>query len=113
MEDFDMTEYTIPQIMEHMPEAFVPEKAAGVDAIIQCRFTGAEAGDWLITIKAGKCSVESGTNPKSQLTLTMDSQDFKDMVSGKLNAMTAFMQGKIKLSGDIGLAMKFTNLFNV
>jgi putative sterol carrier protein len=108
-----MTEYTIQQIMEHMPDAFVPEKSAGVNATIQCRFTGAEAGDWLINIQEGKCSAAPGTDPKAQLTLTLDSQDFKDMITGKLNAMTAFMQGKIKLGGDIGLAMKFTNLFKV
>jgi putative sterol carrier protein len=106
-----MTEYTIQQIMEHLPDAFVAEKAEGVNAVIQCRFTGAEASDWLLTIKDAKCSTESGTNPKAQLTLTMNSQDFKDMITGKLNAMTAFMQGKIKLNGDIALAMKFTNLF--
>jgi len=106
-----MADYTIQQIMEHMPDAFVAEKAAGINAVIQCRFSGAEASDWAITIQDSKCSVEPGTKEKPQLTLTMDSQDFKDLVSGKLNAMTAFMQGKIKLSGDISLAMKFTNLF--
>jgi len=106
-----MEDYTLQQIMEHMPEALVPEKAAGVSGVVQCRFSGAEASDWAITIKDGKCSVEAVTNPQPQLTLTMDSQDFKDMVSGKLNPMTAFMQGKIKLSGDIALAMKFTSLF--
>ena len=106
-----MADITIQQIMEHMPEAFVSDAAKGVNAIVQLRFTGAEAGDWMINIHDNQCTVESGTNPKPQLTLTMDSQDYKNMVTGQLNAMTAFMQGKIKLSGDISLAMKFTNLF--
>jgi len=106
-----MADYTIQQIMEHMPDVFVAEKAAGINAVIQCRFSGREASDWAITIKDSKCTVEPGTKEKPQLTLSMDSQDFKDLVSGKLNAMTAFMQGKIKLSGDMSLAMKFTNLF--
>ncbi len=108
-----MADITVQQIMEHMPEAFIADKAVGVNAVIQCRFTGGEAGDWAITIRDSKCSVEPGTKEKPQLTLTMDSQDYKDMVTGKLNAMTAFMQGKIKLSGDISLAMKFTNLFKM
>jgi putative sterol carrier protein len=106
-----MTEITIQQIMEHMPEAFLPEKAVGVNAIVQLRFTGAEASDWMLIIREGTCSTKQGTDPKPQLTLTMDSQDYKDLTMGKLNAMTAFMQGKIKLSGDITLAMKFTNMF--
>jgi putative sterol carrier protein len=108
-----MADITLQQIMEHMPEAFVPGSSAGVNAIIQFRFTGAEASDWAIAIQDDKCSVEPGINPKPKLTLTMDSQDYINLVTGKLNAMTAFMQGKIKLSGDIGLAMKFTNMFKV
>ena len=108
-----MTEVTIQQMMEQMPEAFVPERAVGLKALLLIRFTGAEAGEWVITIQDGKCTVVSGTTPKPQLTLTMDSQDYKDMVFGKLNSMTAFMQGKIKLSGDISLAMRFASLFKL
>ena len=40
-------------------------------------------------------------------------KDYKDLALGKLNGMTAYMQGKIKMSGDIALAMKFTNIFKV
>jgi putative sterol carrier protein len=94
-----------------MPDAFLPDKAVGVNAMVQMRFTGAEASDWMLIIREGKCSTKQGIDPKPQLTLTMDSQDYKDLTMGKLNAMTAFMQGKIKLSGDITLAMKFTNMF--
>ena len=106
-----MADITVQQIMEHMPEAFLAEKAAGLKAAVQCRFTGAEAGDWVVNFQDGKCMVEAGTAPKPQLTLTMDSQDFKDLVFGRLDGLTAFMKGKIKMSGDISLAMKFTTLF--
>ena len=108
-----MADLTIQQIVEHMPEAFVPANATGVNAIVQLRFTGAEASDWALTIHDAKCSIEQGVNPKPQLTLTMNSQDFKDLITGKLNGMMAFMQGKIKLSGDMSLAMKFTNMFKI
>ncbi len=108
-----MTDLTIQQIIEHMPDAFVPASAAGVNAVVQLRFTGAEPGDWALAIKDNACTVQQGLDPKPQLTLTMNSQDFKDMVTGKLNGMMAFMQGKIKLSGDMSLAMKFTNMFKI
>ncbi len=108
-----MADLTIQQIVEHMPGVFVPANAAGVNAVVQLRFTGAEASDWALTIRDAKCTVAQGLDPKPQLTLTMSSQDFKDLVGGKLNGMTAFMQGKIKLSGDISLAMKFTNMFTM
>lgn len=108
-----MADVTLKDIMEHMPESFLAEKAVGLNAFVQLRFTGVEAGDWLITIRDQKCTVEPGTTPKPQLTLTMDSKDYIDLTLGKLNGMTAYMQGKIKMSGDISLAMRFTNLFKM
>ena len=48
---------TVAELMEKMPGAFIPEKAQGVDATIQFKFTGAEAGEWNATIKDGKVDV--------------------------------------------------------
>jgi putative sterol carrier protein len=32
--------------------------------------------------------------------------DFLDMVAGKLNGQMAFLTGKLKVAGDMGLALK-------
>jgi putative sterol carrier protein len=45
------------------------------------------------------------------MTLTMAAGDFVDLTQGKLNGMTAFMSGKLKIAGDMGLAMKLQSLF--
>ena len=37
---------TIETLMSKMPGAFLPEKAPGLNAVIQFKFTGEEAGDW-------------------------------------------------------------------
>ena len=104
---------TIEQLMEKMPGAFIPEKAQGVDAVIQFRFTGAEAGDWNATIKDGKVDVARGTHPSPKMTLTADSSDYIQIITGELDGMQAFMQGKIKLAGDLNLAMKLMQMFKV
>ena len=36
-----------------------------------------------------------------------------DMVTGKLSGQMAFMSGKLKLKGDMGLAMKIGSMFQV
>jgi putative sterol carrier protein len=41
-----------------------------------------------------------------------DAQDVLKILSGQMDGMRAFMQGKVKVSGDMGLAMKMMNLFN-
>ena len=108
-----MTEITIKELMGRMPRAFMPDRAVGVDTVIQYHLSGAEASDWIITIKDGACTVEEGSAPAPKMTLTADSQDYKDIITGKQNAMTSFMQGKVKLAGDLNLAMKLTSFFKM
>ena len=43
-------------------------------------------------------------------TLKMDFNDFVDLLQGKLDGMTAFMTGKLKIEGDMGVAMKLQSI---
>jgi putative sterol carrier protein len=47
------------------------------------------------------------------LTLTADALDYKKIILGQLDAMGAFMQGKLKLAGDLTLAMKLMSFFKL
>lgn len=106
-------EITIAKLMSRMPKAFLPEKAVGVDAIIQYNLSGAEAGDWIVTIRDGACTTEQGVAETPHMTLAADSEDYKNVVTGKMNAMNAFMDGKLKLTGNLNLAMALTNYFKL
>lgn len=105
---------TIATIMSRMPGALVPDKAAGVDAVIHFKFTGAEAGEWNAVIKDGACQVAEGAPGKpATMTLQADSADYVDLIAGELDPMKAFMAGKLKFQGDLNLAMKMTQMFKV
>jgi len=104
---------TVEQLMEKMPGAFLPEKAGNLDAAIQFKFTGAEAGEWNAVIKDGKVEVNRGTHPSPKLPRTAESADYVKMCTGELDGMQAFMQGKIKLAGDLNLAMKLMQMFKI
>ena len=106
-----MPDPTISEFMARMGSALVPEKAAGIDAAIQIKLTGAQAADWVATIKDGKCTLALGTAPEAKLTVSADSADFVKIFSGQLDGMQAFMQGKLKVAGDMSLAMKLMGLF--
>jgi putative sterol carrier protein len=43
-------------------------------------------------------------------TIKMDFGDFTDLIDGKLDGMTAFMTGKLKIEGDMGVAMKLQSI---
>ena len=104
---------TVADLMSKMPKAFLPEKAPGLDAVIQFKFSGAEAGDWFATVKNDKCTVEQGTHPTPKMTLSADSADYVKIFTGEIDGMKAFMEGKLKLAGDLNLAMKLTQMFKI
>ena len=45
-----------------LPHRFKPEKAAGIDVVAQLNLTGANGGDWVVTIKDQKLQVKEGTD---------------------------------------------------
>ena len=104
---------TVKETFDLMPSRFKPDKAQGVNAVIQYEITGEGGGTWYATIKDGTCSVTGGTAPSPGLTLTMSGQDWLDMLAGKLSGQMAFMSGKLKLKGDMGLAKKLPSLFGI
>ena len=105
---------SISELMSKMPGAFLPEKAQGVNAVVHFKFTGEEAGDWNAKIADGKVVVAQGEpSEKATMTLTADSNDYVKIFTGELDGMSAFMQGKIKLAGDLNLAMKLMQMFKI
>ncbi|MCX7689191.1 SCP2 sterol-binding domain-containing protein [Thermoflexus sp.] len=112
-EEEPMSSLTARDVIMRMPEAFQPDKAQGVNATIQYSLTGEGGGDWYIVIAEGACSVHEGKAEKADVTLTMDAQDFVDIATGKLDAMKAFMGGKLKVSGNMMLATRLTSFFRI
>ena len=104
---------TVTETFDQLSSKFRADKAAGVNATIQYEITGDQSGTWHAVIKDGTCTVTSGAAANPNLTLTMSAQDWLDMTGGKLSGQMAFMSGKLKLKGDMGLAMKVGGLFQV
>jgi len=104
---------TVKETFDAMAGRFRADKAAGVNATIQYEIIGDQGGNWNAVIKDGQCAVTAGVAPSPTLTLTMSAQDWLDMAGGKLSGQMAFMSGKLKLKGDMGLAMKIGSLFQV
>jgi putative sterol carrier protein len=89
-----------------LPARFKPEKAEGIDIIAQISILGVNEGDWIVTIKNKKLTVEKGLHESPTLTLKVSEKDFMDIVNGKLKAEKAFFTGKIQFKGNIGVALK-------
>lgn len=99
------------QAFEIMPSRLNKDTAKGMKAVYQFDLSGDGGGKWQVSIDDGKCEVKEGAHPQPSITISMTAQDYLDMLSGKLNGQVAFMSGKLRISGDMGLALKMQTLF--
>ncbi|XP_075885148.1 hydroxysteroid dehydrogenase-like protein 2 [Nelusetta ayraudi] len=82
-----------------------------VKGVYQFDLSGEHAGVWFLDLKSGAGSTGEGQPPaKADVFMSMDSGDFTKMFAGKLKPTLAFMSGKLKIKGDMALAMKLEKL---
>ena len=98
-------------LFSNMASQFNPDNAEGLDAVAQFDLTGENGGYRYVTVADGKCEVDEGSADAPTATVTMDGDDYSDMVSGELNAVSAFMSGKVKVEGDLTAVMKLQGAF--
>jgi putative sterol carrier protein len=87
-----------------------PEKASAVNAVIEIQVTGPNGGTWTIDCTKPGGEITGGSAGTSKLTVTISDADFVDMFLGKLKPQAAFLTGKVKVKGDIALALKLGNI---
>jgi putative sterol carrier protein len=104
---------TVKETFEAMAGRFRADKASGTTAVIQYDVSGDGGGTWHAVIKDGACTVNAGSAPTPNLTLQIAGQDWLDMLSGKQSGQMLFMSGKLKVKGDMGLAMKLGSMFSM
>jgi putative sterol carrier protein len=102
---------TVAETFETMKSLFNSKAAAGLNKTIQWNVSGEDAGKWAIQIANQACEVIPGGVEKPDLTLSMSDKDWLSIATGKLDAMQAFMTGKVKAAGDLSLAMRINNIF--
>ena len=104
---------TVKETFDGMPSRFRSDKAAGTTATVQYDIAGEGGGTWHAVIKDGTCTVNEGPASTPNLTLQASAQDWVDMATGKQPGQMLFMSGKLKIKGDMGLAMKLGSMFTM
>ncbi len=70
------------------------------------KFDLGEAGTLFIDGDGGSNTVTANKTDPASCTISMSADDFKDLIQGRLQPTSAFMQGRMRVDGDMMLAMK-------
>ncbi|GAA0829027.1 MULTISPECIES: SCP2 sterol-binding domain-containing protein [Marinomonas] len=99
----------VKAVFDDMVSRFDADQADGMDAVFQ--FNMEEGTSYYLAIDDGECALGEGDHDDPTVTLEMDLDTLKSVMTGELDGMAAFMQGKIRADGDIMLATKLTQIF--
>lgn len=89
-----------------------PAKIASLNAAYQFELSGDGGGTFHAVFQDGAADVGEGAVANPGCTVIMSAADFQDMVAGTINPTAAFMGGKLKLKGDMGLAMRLQSVIS-
>ena len=85
------------------------EKARSANAVYVFDLDGDTGGTWTVDLTKDADFVTEGAVDEADCTISMKEDDFVKLWEGKLPGAQAFMMGKLKIKGDMGLAMKLQN----
>lgn len=89
-----------------------PKIASDLNAVLEFQIGGAAGGTWTVdATPAGAGKISEGSQGAAKCTVICGDQDFVNIITKKSNAQMAFMSGKLKIKGDMGLALKLQKIF--
>ena len=106
------TKEVLDRIFQGMEERFLPEKAAGVDAVVVFAVTDqGEEYPYTVTIANGTCSAAAGDAEDRRVRITTDLLSFTKLTAGQVQGPALFMSGKLKLTGDMMFGAQVQGFF--
>ena len=106
-----MSAKSVKEFFRVLPEKLDAEAAEGLEAVYQFDLSGPEGGQYHLTVKNGVCSVQEGPYPDPHVTFSMSGEDCLAVLSGQLDGPSVFLSGRLRVSGDLSLAIQLKALF--
>ncbi len=103
---------TVRDIVAGMALVFNPDAAGDLQAVVQFDVSGDEPGQYYLRFAEGECAAFEGTLPEPTLTIHTPSEVWLRISRGELDGAQAMMSGQYTVEGDLGLLMRFSQLFS-
>lgn len=105
----DFTE--VKQILETFEKDFNVDVSKGLDVVIQYHISGDDGGEWKIKIKDSTCKIDEGIHDSPTVTIHMADKTWLGLANNTINPFLAFTTKKIRVKGDMSLAMQIPKIF--
>ena len=99
---------SVREFFESIERRLDPSKTAGATASYRFDIDG--AGSWHIDVDDGRVTVTE-SEADADCVIQASEEHFARIIRGEANPMTAYMTGKLKVKGDVGLALKLKEFF--
>ena len=83
---------------------------SGVAALIKFDISGPDGGMWVVDLNDHSIGIRE-SDESANCTLSATDSNFIKLVNRELKPETAILTGKVKISGDVALAMRLATLF--
>ncbi|GAB4469485.1 MAG: hypothetical protein Kow00124_04670 [Anaerolineae bacterium] len=104
---------TVAEVFAEIPKRFDPDAWGSEDAVLAFDVAGEGGGKWTARVAGGGVTINEGAAEDADMTMFVSSEDLLAIVNGELNAVSAFMQGKVRVDGNMALAMKLQGLLGL
>lgn len=103
---------TPKEYFDKLPEGLKAkgDKVTSINAVYQFDIKGPNGGTWTVDLTTPGGKVTAGAAANANCTVTMEDENFVKLVTGQLNPQMAFMTGKLKVAGNMGLALKLASI---
>ena len=82
------------------------EKARAVGSVYEFELTGDQPEQWTVDLTRHENFVSSGSSGRAQCIVSLSLTVLNEIIEKKLNPQMAFMTGKLKVKGNLALALK-------
>jgi len=99
------------EAVEWLRKHFDAEAAADCEATYVFELSGPDGGAIGVRVERGRLELGQDDLQPADLRFRLTAHDFYDVLAGRANADMLFMEERLQIEGEPGLALRFRRLF--